>query len=91
MQDILETVDRWMAEEKKIAMATVVKTWGSSPRSVGAKMVISDIGEFEGSVSGGCVEGAVITKAIEVSKSESPTSSNEPGSMEATSRNFTPS
>jgi xanthine dehydrogenase accessory factor len=66
MQSILDTVDRWATGEHRIAVATVVRTWGSSPQGVGARMAICDSGEFVGSVSGGCVEGAVIEEALNV-------------------------
>lgn len=64
--DELDTVADWLAEGRKLALATVVKTWGSSPRAVGSHLVIDDCGNFQGSVSGGCIEGAVIAEAIEV-------------------------
>ncbi|MFC6637888.1 XdhC/CoxI family protein [Sulfitobacter sp. JBTF-M27] len=56
----------WVEAGKSVALATVIETWGSAPRRVGAQMVISDQGEMEGSVSGGCVEGAVVVEALEV-------------------------
>ncbi len=57
---ILNLALNWKREGRGVALATVVKTWGSSPRPVGSQLVISDNGSFQGSVSGGCIEGAVI-------------------------------
>jgi len=58
--EVLDRAARWLDEGKGVALATVVETWGSSPRPVGSQMAISRDGQFEGSVSGGCVEGAVV-------------------------------
>ena len=66
MREILPDLDRWVKEEKAVALATVVQTWGSSPRRVGAKMAVTAAGEITGSVSGGCVEGAVAETAFQV-------------------------
>ena len=63
--DVLEAAEKWLAEGHRVALATVVKTWGSSPRAAGSVMAISDNGGFMGSVSGGCVEGAVIEAAAD--------------------------
>jgi len=64
--DILQIAERWRAEGRAIALATVVETWGSAPRPAGSHLVIDADGRFEGSVSGGCVEGAVVAEAAEV-------------------------
>ncbi len=66
IKDELTTAEAWMKAGKEVAIATVVETWGSAPRPTGSHLVIDEAGNFEGSVSGGCVEGAVIAEAIEV-------------------------
>ena len=65
-QDVLTTALTWHDAGRPVALATVVQTWGSSPRPAGSNIVIAADGAFEGSVSGGCVEGAVIHAAKEV-------------------------
>ncbi|MFQ5615158.1 MAG: XdhC family protein [Anaerolineales bacterium] len=65
MRDILPDLDSWVADDRPIALATVIRTWGSSPRGAGANMGITATGQITGSVSGGCVEGAVIEAGIE--------------------------
>jgi len=65
-KDVLRTALTWHDAGKAVALATVVQTWGSSPRPIGSNLVIAADGAFEGSVSGGCVEGAVIHAAKEV-------------------------
>ena len=73
MRDILSDLDHWGAgDNKSIALATVIQTWGSSPRRAGAKMAIMPDGRITGSVSGGCVEGAVFESGVEVLKSNRP-------------------
>ena len=72
MRDVLDQIDRWHGEGKSVAVATVVKVWGSAPRPLGSKMVISSEGEMSGSVSGGCVEGAVAEEARTVLASGEP-------------------
>jgi len=61
--DPLRAAQAWIAQGRKAALATVVKTWGSSPRQAGSRLAVRDDGAFAGSVSGGCVEGAVIEEA----------------------------
>ncbi len=65
-EDVLNTAAAWKAEGKGVALATVVLTWGSAPRPVGSQLVVDQNGAFVGSVSGGCIEGAVVGEAIEV-------------------------
>lgn len=72
MRELLTDIDRWHAEGKRIAVATVVQTWGSSPRRVGSKMIVTSDGQFAGSVSGGCVENAVIESARDCLESNHP-------------------
>jgi xanthine/CO dehydrogenase XdhC/CoxF family maturation factor len=65
-EDILKAAEDWRKQGRGVALATVVETWGSAPRPVGANLVIDSEGNFLGSVSGGCVEGAVVTEAMDV-------------------------
>ena len=64
--DILNEAEAWRRAGREVALATVVETWGSAPRPVGSHLVIDAEGNFLGSVSGGCVEGDVITEAMDV-------------------------
>jgi xanthine/CO dehydrogenase XdhC/CoxF family maturation factor len=61
--DVLDAAADWLAAGRKVALGTVVRTWGSSPRQAGSQIAVRDDGAFLGSVSGGCVEGAVIEEA----------------------------
>ncbi len=70
--DPLRTAEGWKQAGREVAIATVIETWGSAPRPTGSYLVIDGEGNFEGSVSGGCVEGAVITEALDVITSGEP-------------------
>ncbi len=61
--DPVAQIERWQADGRRTALATVISTWGSSPRPVGSHMAVADTGDFAGSVSGGCIEGAVVAAA----------------------------
>jgi xanthine/CO dehydrogenase XdhC/CoxF family maturation factor len=71
-EDILKAAEDWRKAGKGVALATVVTTWGSSPRPVGSQLAVDDKGQFIGSVSGGCIEGAVIKEALEVIQTGAP-------------------
>lgn len=71
--DILATTESWKEAGRSVALATVIETWGSAPRPVGSHLVIDSDGNFEGSVSGGCVEGAVVAEAVSVIDTGTPT------------------
>ncbi len=66
VKDPLTIAEQWLGEGREVAVATVMETWGSAPRPVGSHLVIDGEGNFHGSVSGGCVEGAVISEALDV-------------------------
>ena len=70
--EVLEVAAQWQAEGRRLAIATVVDTWGSSPRPLGSQLLVDEHGAFLGSVSGGCIEGAVIAEALEVMESGEP-------------------
>ena len=71
-RDPLLIAEEWLGDGRAVAVATVVETWGSAPRPVGSHLVIDAEGNFQGSVSGGCVEGAVVSEAIDVIGSGEP-------------------
>lgn len=66
LDELFETIRAWRADGERIALATVVRTWGSSPRAPGSHLAVTASGAFVGSVSGGCIEGAVIEAARQV-------------------------
>jgi xanthine/CO dehydrogenase XdhC/CoxF family maturation factor len=65
-EDVLAAAESWRRAGREVAIATVVETWGSAPRPAGSHLAIDGEGRFLGSVSGGCVEGAVVTEALDV-------------------------
>ena len=69
-EKILEEANLWIKANHKVALATVVKTWGSSPRQVGSKMIVNEKGDFSGSISGGCVESSVVGESIQLIKDD---------------------
>src|SRR5829696_81592 len=69
MKEVLPAIEQWRARGERVALATVVKTLGSAPRGVGAKMAVSEVGSMAGSVSGGCIEGAVFDACQDALKS----------------------
>ena len=71
-EDVLAAAESWREAGRDVAIATVVETWGSAPRPVGSHLAIDGEGNFLGSVSGGCVEGAVVTEALDVIESGKP-------------------
>ena len=72
MKDVLDDIEEWQAAGHRVALARVVAVVGSSPRDPGAAMAVNDQGSVAGSVSGGCVEGAVVAEALEVLASGEP-------------------
>ena len=67
-EKILDEAKDWLAAKRNVVLATVIQTWGSSPRPVGSRMIINDKGDFSGSVSGGCVEAAVVRECMDLFK-----------------------
>lgn len=72
VRELLPAIDAWRSQGKQVALATLVKVYGSAPQPVGARMAISSAGEMAGSVSGGCVEGAVVQEALAVLQDGTP-------------------
>jgi xanthine/CO dehydrogenase XdhC/CoxF family maturation factor len=71
-EDVLEIALAWKQAGRGVAVATVTSTWGSSPRPAGSQLVVDDKGAMVGSVSGGCIEGAVVREALEVMQDGKP-------------------
>ena len=69
-KNIFQEADNWIKTNKKIALATVIQTWGSSPLGVGSRMIVREDGNFLGSVSGGCVEAKVIEECVSLIKNK---------------------
>jgi xanthine dehydrogenase accessory factor len=72
MKEVIADIDRWQAAGRRVAVARVIGVEGSGPRDPGATMAVSEDGEVAGSVSGGCVEGAVVVEALAVLESGTP-------------------
>ena len=70
--DVLNEAAKWRKEGRNVALATVVSTWGSSPRPTGSHLAVDEDGKLVGSVSGGCIEGAVVSEAMEVMQNGKP-------------------
>ena len=71
-EKILEEAKDWIEAKQSVVLATVIQTWGSSPRQIGSRMIINEKGDFSGSVSGGCVETAVVRECIGLIKEKKP-------------------
>ena len=67
-EKILDEANDWLKDKRNVVLATVIQTWGSSPRPVGSRMIVNDKGDFSGSVSGGCVETAVVRECLNLIK-----------------------
>tara|TARA_B100001559_G_C16376847_1_gene564670 strand:- start:193 stop:522 length:330 start_codon:yes stop_codon:yes gene_type:complete len=70
-EKILDEANDWLKAKRKVILATVIKTWGSSPRPIASRMIVNDKGDFSGSVSGGCVETAVVRECLGLMKDNS--------------------
>ncbi len=71
-EKILEEAKDWLEAKQNVVLATVIQTWGSSPRPIGSRMIVNDKGDFSGSVSGGCVETAVVRECLGLIKEKKP-------------------
>ena len=71
-EKILDEAKDWLLSKQSVVLATVIQTWGSSPRQIGSRMIVNDKGDFSGSVSGGCVESAVVRECLGLLKEKKP-------------------
>ena len=71
-EKIFEEAKDWIDANQKVVLTTVIQTWGSSPRPTGSRMIVNENGDFSGSVSGGCVESAVVRECIGIIKEKKP-------------------
>ncbi len=71
-ETIFEEANSWLKSNQKVVLATVIQTWGSSPRQIGSRMIVNEKGDFSGSVSGGCIESNIIRECIELIKNNNP-------------------
>ena len=71
-EKILDEAEDWLEAKRNVILATVIQTWGSSPRPIGSRMIVNDKGDFSGSVSGGCVETAVVRECLGLLKEKKP-------------------
>ena len=71
-EKILDEAKDWLAAKQNVVLATVIQTWGSSPRAIGSRMIVNNKGDFSGSVSGGCVETAVVRECMDLLKKNRP-------------------
>ena len=71
-EKILDEADGWLEAKRNVILATVIQTWGSSPRPIGSRMIVNDKGDFSGSVSGGCVETTVVRECLGLLKEKKP-------------------
>ena len=71
-EKILDEAKDWLSTKRNVVLATVIQTWGSSPRPIGSRMIVNDKGDFSGSVSGGCVETAVVRECLGLLKEKKP-------------------
>ena len=71
-EKILDEAMDWLAAKRNVVLATVIQAWGSSPRPIGSRMIVNDKGDFSGSVSGGCVETAVVRECLGLLKEKKP-------------------